>query len=162
LRVDRSKVCDALYTLETITGYGKLQVLPYIPYITDISVEGAGRVWVRHALVDLIRPEQDFVPTNIVFTSDSEVVQMQQIIATKCGTFLSTSNPIVNAKLLLQDGGHRVHLVFPTVSRSRPEIVIRKKLPMPLPIKCYVEAKVLPRAFLRLFKLVICELKERF
>jgi flagellar protein FlaI len=155
LRVDRSKACDALYALKTITGYGKLQVLLDDPYITDISVEGAGRVWVRHALVDLIRPEQDFVPTNIVFASDSEVVQMQQIIATKCGTFLSTSNPIVEAQLPLQDGGHRVHLVFPTVSRNRPEIVIRKKLPVPPHIDMLVEAKVLPRALVELFKLVI-------
>jgi len=153
LGVDRSRACDALYALKTITGYGKLQVLLDDPYITDISVEGAGRVWVR--LVDLIRPEQDFVPTNIAFASDSEVVQMQQIIATKCGTFLSTSNPIVEAQLPLQDGGHRVHLVFPTVSRNRPEIVIRKKLPVPPHIDMLVEAKVLPRALVELFKLVI-------
>jgi hypothetical protein len=32
-----------------------------------------------------------------------------------------------------------VHMVFLTVSKSRPEIIIRKKLPMPLPIECYVE-----------------------
>jgi len=47
-----------------------------------------------------------------------------------------------------------VHVVFPTASKSKPEIVIRKKLPTPLPIECYVEAKVLPRAFASLFKLV--------
>ena len=48
-----------------------------------------------------------------------------------------------------------MHMVFLTVSKSRPEIIIRKKLPMPLPIECYVEAKVLSRAFVSLFKLVI-------
>jgi len=53
-------------------------------------------------------------------------------------------------------------MVFPQCRRTGLGIVIRKKLPMPLPIKCYVEAKVLPRAFVRLFKLVIRELKERF
>jgi type IV secretory pathway ATPase VirB11/archaellum biosynthesis ATPase len=155
LRIDRSRACDVLYALKTITGYGKLQVLLDDPYITDISVEGSGRVWIRHILVDLIRPEQDFAPTNIVFASDSEVVQMQQIIATKCGTFLSTSNPIVETQLPLQDGGHRVHLVFPTVSRNRPEIVVRKKLPTPPHVDMLVEAKVLPRALVELFKLVI-------
>jgi len=155
LRVDRDKACDVLYALKTITGYGKLQVLLDDPYITDISIEGAGRVWVRHSLVDLIRPEQDFVPTNIIYTSDSEVVQMQQIIATKCGTFLSTSNPIVETQLPLPDGGHRVHLVFPTVSRNRPEVVTRKKLPVPPHVDMLVEAKVLPRFLVDLFKLVI-------
>jgi hypothetical protein len=45
---------------------------------------------------------------------------------------------------------------------KNPGIVIRKKLPMPLPIKCYVEAKVLPKAFLKLFNLVIRELKKDF
>jgi type IV secretory pathway ATPase VirB11/archaellum biosynthesis ATPase len=114
-----------------------------------------GRVWIRHTIIDFERPEQDFVPTNIVFNSEGEVVQMQQVIATKCGTYLSTSNPIVDTQLPLSDGGHRVHMVFPTVSKNRPEIVIRKKLPMPPPIEYYVEAKVLPRALVGLFKLVI-------
>ena len=155
LNVKRDYACDVLYALKTITGYGKLQVLLDDPYITDISIEGAGRVWVRHSLVDLIRPEQDFLPTNIYFASDSEVVQMQQVIATKCGTFLSTSNPIVETQLPLLDGGHRIHLVFPTVSRNRPEIVVRKKLPVPPHTDMLVEAKVLPKALVDLFKLVI-------
>jgi flagellar protein FlaI len=155
LGVDRGRASDVLYALRTITGYGKLQVLLDDPYITDISVEGPGRVWIRHTIIDFERPEQDFVPTNIVFNSEGEVVQMQQVIATKCGTYLSTSNPIVDTQLPLSDGGHRVHMVFPTVSKNRPEIVIRKKLPMPPPIEYYVEAKVLPRALVGLFKLVI-------
>jgi hypothetical protein len=53
-------------------------------------------------------------------------------------------------------------MVFPQCRRTSHGIVIRKKLPIPLPIKYYVEAKVLPRAFMRLFKLFIRELKERF
>ena len=132
LGVDRGRASDALYALRTITGYGKLQVLLDDPYITEISVEEPGRVWIRHTIVDFERPEQDFIPTNIVFNSKGEVVQMQQVIATKCGTYLSTSNPIIDTQLPLSDGGHRVHMVFPTVSKNMPEIVIRKKLPMPL------------------------------
>jgi flagellar protein FlaI len=155
LGVERDRAVDALYALKSVTGYGKLQVLLDDPYITDISVEGPGRVWVRHSIVDFERPEQDFIPTNIVFSSDGEVVQMQQVIATKCGTYLSTSNPIVDTQLPLQDGGHRVHMVFPTVSKNRAEIIIRKKLPMPPPMEYYVESKVLPRALVDLFKLII-------
>ena len=155
LGVERGRAVDVLYAWKSVTGYGKLQVLLDDPYITDISVEGPGRVWVRHSIVDFERPEQDFIPTNIVFSSDSEVVQMQQVVATKCGTYLSTSNPIVDTQLPLQDGGHRVHMVFPTVSKNRAEIIIRKKLPMPPSMEYYVESKVLPRALVDLFKLII-------
>lgn len=155
LNIPRDRVADALYVMRSITGYGKLQVLLDDPYIQDISVEGPGRVWVRHSLVEMLKPEQDFVPTNIQLGSVEEVVTLQQIIATKCNTYISTSNPIVDAQLPPGDGGHRVHLVFPTVSQSRPEIVIRKRLPMPPSIDQYVEAGVIPRAIADLFKVVL-------
>ncbi|MEM4430560.1 MAG: type II/IV secretion system ATPase subunit [Thermofilaceae archaeon] len=155
LRIPRDRVADALYVLRTMLGYGKIQVLLDDPYIQDVSIEGPGRVWIRHSLVEMLKPEQDFVPTNIYLSSIDEVVTLQQVIATKCNTYISTSNPVVDAQLPPSDGGHRVHLVFPTVSQGRPEIVIRKRLPAPPSIEQYIEAGVMPRAVAELFKIVL-------
>lgn len=155
LGIPRDRVADALYVLRTMLGYGKIQVLLDDPYIQDISIEGAGRVWIRHSLVEMLKPEQDFAPTNIYLSSIDEVVTLQQVIATKCNTYISTSNPIVDTQLPASDGGHRVHLVFPTVSQFRPEIVIRKRLPAPPSIEQYIEAGVMPRAVAELFRIVL-------
>jgi len=155
LGIPRERVADALYVLRTMLGYGKIQVLLDDPYIQDISIEGPGKVWIRHSLVEMLKPEQDFAPTNIYLSSIDEVVTLQQVIATKCNTFISTSNPIVDTQLPASDGGHRVHLVFPTISQSRPEIVIRKRLQMPPSIEQYIETGVMPRAVADLFKVVL-------
>ncbi|MGC8678995.1 MAG: type II/IV secretion system ATPase subunit [Fervidicoccaceae archaeon] len=155
LKIERERIPDAIYVLRNAVGYGKLQAILDDPYILDLSVEGPGQIWVRHSLVEMLRPEQDFVPTNIIFNSNEEIVMMQQVIATKCNTFISTSNPILDSQLPPKDGGHRVHLVFPTVSHQRPEIVIRKRLPMPPSIEQYIEMKVMPRAVAELLRLVL-------
>ncbi|MEM3711086.1 MAG: hypothetical protein QW453_03450 [Thermoprotei archaeon] len=52
-----------------MTGYGKLQALLDDPYIQDISVEGLGRVWIKYSLIEIFKPEQDFVLTNIYLSS---------------------------------------------------------------------------------------------
>lgn len=155
LKIPRERVPDALYALRSVLGYGKLQVLLDDPYIQDICIEGAGRIWIRHSLIELLKPEQDFTPTNIYLSSIEEVVALQQVIATKCNVYISTSNPIVDAQLPQSDGGHRVHLVFPTISQNRPEVVIRKRMPCPPHLDQLVEAKVLPKAIVDLLKLVI-------
>ncbi len=155
LEIPRERVPEALYALRSVLSYGKLQVLLDDPYIQDICVEGAGRVWVRHSLVEQLKPDQDFAPTNIALSSSEEVVALQQVIATKCNVYISTSNPIVDAQLPQSDGGHRVHLVFPTISQNRPEIVVRKRMPHPPHLDQLVEARVLPKAIVDLLKLAI-------
>jgi len=155
LEIPREEVAKALYVLNSVLGYGKVQVLLDDPFITDISIEGAGSVWIRHSIVESNRPQQDFVRTNISFESDEDVVRLQQVIATKCGTFISTSNPIVDAQLPRRDGGHRVHMVFPTISQARPEIVVRKRMHSPPSIEQQVEAGVLQRGVAEFFKKVL-------
>lgn len=156
LGIDRSRVAEAIYALRSTVGYRQLQVLLDDPYITDISVVGPGNVWVKHSWVEQNFPEADFIKTNIVLSSFEEVAELQQVIATKCSTYTSTSNPIVDAQLPPRDGGHRVHLVAYTISTSRrPEIVIRKKVSTPPPIGRLVEEGVLPDAVAKLFKALI-------
>ena len=154
--IDRSNVAEAIYALRSVTGYGKLQIFLDDPYITDISIVGPGHVWVKHSWVEQKIPEVDFIRTNIVLESFDEVVKLQQLIATKCGTYISTSNPIVDTALPPKDGGHRVHMVAYTISTSRrPEIVIRKKMPNPPSIYHMVNQGVLPKAVADLFKVLI-------
>ncbi len=156
LGIERSMVAEALYALRSVAGYRQLQALLDDPQITDISVVGPGSVWVKHRWVEQNLPEFDFIRTNVVLNSFDEVVELQQTIATKSGTYISTSNPIVDAQLPPKDGAHRVHLVAYTVSTSRrPEIVIRKKLSTPPPMSKLVEEGVLPEAAAKLFKVLI-------
>ncbi|MEM4667172.1 MAG: type II/IV secretion system ATPase subunit [Thermofilum sp.] len=156
LGISREQVPAAAYALRSLVGYRKLQVLLDDPYILDVSLVGPGPVWVRHAWVEQNIPGSDFIRTNIVIPSFEDVVELQQVVATKCGTYLSTSNPIVDAQLPPGDGGHRVHLVSYTISTSRrPEIVIRKKMTSPPPVWRLVEEGVLPKGVAELFRFLI-------
>lgn len=156
LGIDRGRVAEAIYTLRSLVGYRQLQVLLDDPYITDISIVGPGHVWIKHSWVETNIRGSDFIRTNIVLNNLEEVVELQQVIATRCGTYISTSNPIVDAQLPPRDGAHRVHLVSYTISTSRrPEIVIRKKLSTPPPVSRLVEEGVLPKAIADLFKILI-------
>ncbi|MEM0015276.1 MAG: type II/IV secretion system ATPase subunit [Zestosphaera sp.] len=156
LGIGRERVAEAIYVLKSVVGYRQLQVLLDDPYILDISVVGPGPVWVRHSWVEQNSHEQDFIRTNIVVNTLDDVVELQQVIATKCGTYISTSNPIVDTQLPPRDGAHRVHLVAHTISTSRrPEIVIRKKLSTPPPVSRLVEEGVLPDAVAKLFRALI-------
>ena len=156
LGIDRGKVAEAVYALRSLVGYRKLQVLLDDPYVEDISVSGPGYVWVKHSWVEQALPEIDFIRTNIYLGSLDEVVELQQIVATKCGTYISTSNPVVDAQLPPRDGGHRVHLVAYTISTPRrPEIVVRKRMSTPPHMDQLVEQGVLPRAVAELFRVLV-------
>jgi len=156
LGIGRDRVAEAIYALRSLVGYRKLQVLLDDPYVEDISVTGPGYVWVKHAWVEQARPDADFIRTNIALSTLDEVVELQQIVATKCGTYISTSNPVVDTQLPPRDGGHRVHLVAYTISTPRrPEIAIRKRMSSPPHMDALVEQGVLPEAVARLFKILV-------
>lgn len=155
LGIPRREVPTAAYIFRTLTGYKKLQVLLDDPHIIDVSVEGSGFAWVRHKLVEVIAPQADFIQTNIFLSSVDEVIDLQQTIASKCSTYISTSNPIVDTQMPLRDGGHRVHLVSHTVSAKRPEIIIRKRSSIIPHTDVLVEQGVLPRAVAELLKFLI-------
>ncbi|MEM0348495.1 MAG: type II/IV secretion system ATPase subunit [Zestosphaera sp.] len=155
LGISRDEVPAAAYVFKTLTGYKKLQVLLDDPHVIDVSVEGPGPVWVRHKLVETLEPQADFIQTNIFLTSLEEVTELQQTIASRCSTYISASNPIVDTQMPLRDGGHRVHLVSHIVSAKRPEIIIRKKTSVPPHTDVLVEQGVLPRAVAELLKFLV-------
>jgi flagellar protein FlaI len=155
LRIPREQVPEALFALRSVVGYRQLEVFLQDPYVTDIAVNGAGAVWVKHGYLEKY-PNIDFIPSNIYFKTMENIMELQQIIATKCGTYISVSNPIVETQLPPRDGGHRVHLVHHIISTTRrPEIVIRKRMSLPPSIAQMVEQGVLPDAVAKLLKVVV-------
>ncbi|MCY0867799.1 MAG: type II/IV secretion system ATPase subunit [Desulfurococcus sp.] len=154
LGLERSSVPQVLYLLRVLLGFKELQVLLEDPLIEDVSISGVGPVWVRHKLV-CSDPRVDFIKTNIVVDSMEELVELQQQIALRCGTYISTSHPIIDAQLPLEDGGHRVHMVSPTVAQSRPEIVVRKKPSKPPSIKKLVGEGVLPESIAEYIRILM-------
>jgi flagellar protein FlaI len=155
LRVPREKVPEALFALRSAVGYRQLEVFLHDPYVTDISVVGPGPVWVKHSYLEKYA-NVDFIPTNISFRSLEEVVELQQVIATRCNTFISVANPIVETQLPPRDGGHRVHLVHYTISTvNKPEITIRKRPSSPPPVAQLIAQGVMPEALAKLLKVTV-------
>lgn len=155
LKIPRGMISEALFALRSTVGYKQLEVFLQDPYVTDIAINGAGVVWVKHSYLERY-PNIDFIPTNVYLKTMEEVIELQQIIATKCGTYISVSNPIVDTQLPPRDGGHRVHLVHYIISTvRRPEIVIRKRMSVPPSIAQMAEQGVLPESVAKLLKVVI-------
>jgi len=155
MRIPRDMVSEVLFALRSVIGYRQLEVFLQDPYVTDIAINGSGAIWVKHSYLERY-PNIDFIPTNVYLKTVEEVVELQQIIATKCGTYISVSNPIVETQLPPRDGGHRVHLVHYIISTvRRPEIVIRKRMSLPPSIFQMIEQSVLPEAVAKLLKIVI-------
>jgi len=120
---------DVAYALRESLKYRKLQILIDDPYIEDISVVGTGPIWVRHSIVIKDDPLADYIPTNIIIESKLELLQHMSILSERSGRTISKLNPILDANLPEEDGGHRIHLVLPEITGGEGEIVIRKKKP---------------------------------
>ncbi|MDT7887369.1 MAG: type II/IV secretion system ATPase subunit [Desulfurococcales archaeon] len=147
-------VDTAVYLIKERLRYGKIQVLLDDPYVEDISIGGPGPVWIRHKSVVEINPHIDMIRTNIVLSMD-EVLNLQRYISTRCGIYLSKSNPIVDTQLPTVDGGHRVHMVDTIITGERPEISIRKKPMERITIELLIERKSIPRAVAEYLRLVL-------
>jgi hypothetical protein len=60
LKIPRDQVPEALFALRSIVGYRQLEVFLQDPYVTDIAVNGAGAVWVKHGYLEKY-PNIDFI-----------------------------------------------------------------------------------------------------
>jgi len=144
----------SVYLVKERLRYGRIQVLLDDPYVEDISISGPGPVWVRHRSVVEASPQADMIRTNIVLSMD-EVAALQRYISTRCGIYLSRSNPIVDTQLPPADGGHRVHMVDSIVAGERPEISIRKKLRDRVTVEWLIERGSIKRSVAEYLKLVL-------
>jgi len=153
-RIPQDHLDASVYLVKERLRYGKIQVLLDDPYVEDISISGPGPVWVRHKSVVEASPDIDMVRTNIVLSMD-DVVALQRYISTRCGTYLSKSNPIVDTQLPQIDGGHRIHMVGPIVAGERPEISIRKKPRDRVNVDWLIERGSIKRSVAEYLKLIL-------
>jgi len=143
LGVDNELIPLALHMVKKELKYKILQELLEDPYVEDITIVGPGPIWVRHRKVLEIDSEADYIPTNLVIESLEEVLELQKYIAQKAGVHISMSNPIVDAQLPEEDGGHRIHLVGPEITGRKPEITIRKRINRAISIRELITQNVL-------------------
>ncbi|MEM3830970.1 MAG: type II/IV secretion system ATPase subunit [Sulfolobales archaeon] len=143
------------YILKEELGYKKLQVFLEDPYVEDISISGVGPIWVRHSFITSIDPRVDLVRSNVRIENISELIEIQQLIASKVGKAISHVNPILDIQLPTEDGGHRVHLVGPSVAGERIEVTIRKNILRKITIDDLIRREMINEAVAEYFRELI-------
>lgn len=101
--------------LDDMLGLGPLEPLIADDTVTEIMVNGAGRVYVeRQGSLQL---------TGLSFRDDAHVLNVATRIVADVGRRIDETSPLVDARL--RDGS-RVHVVIPPLSVDGPAITIRK------------------------------------
>ena len=101
--------------LDEMLGFGPLEPLLADESVTDILVNGAGKVWVERAgKLEL---------TAVRFRDDRHVMNIAQRIVTGVGRRVDETTPLADARL---PDGSRVNIVIPPLAIDGPSISIRK------------------------------------
>jgi len=107
------------YVLRDVVGYGFIDVLIRDPNVEEIGFVGLGPVQVVHRDV----ADQLWISTNISIESEDEAARFVQRLAQKCGRYISTAFPMIEAP---SPEKHRFALNLGDVSGKGPGFVIRK------------------------------------
>ncbi len=108
------------YVLRDVVGYGIIDVPIRDPNVEDVTVPGTGvPIHVVHRNV----AEPHWIPTNIVIESDEEGARYVQRLAQKCGRYVSTAFPFVEAP---SPEKHRIVVYLSDISGRGPGFTIRK------------------------------------
>jgi len=100
---------------DEVLGYGPLQPLLADPKVTEIMVNGPGKVWVeRSGRLQL---------SDVTFRDDDHVLRIIERIILPIGRRIDESSPMVDARL---PDGSRVNAVIPPLSLDGPTLTIRK------------------------------------
>lgn len=98
-----------------VLGYGPLEPLLARDDITDIMVNGAGRVFIEvNGKVQL---------TNVRFRDNGQLMNICQRIVSQVGRRVDESSPICDARL---PDGSRVNVIAPPLALDGPTLTIRK------------------------------------
>ena len=116
------------YIMRDVIGYGYIDVPMRDPLVEEISMEGPG---VPVAIVHRDVSNYTWLDTNIVIPSEEEAAIFVQKLAQKCGKYISTAFPILEARSL---EGHRIALALGEVSGRGSSFTIRKFPEKPLTI----------------------------
>jgi len=116
------------YIMRDVIGYGYIDVPMRDPLVEEISMEGP-RVPV--AVVHREVTKYTWIDTNIVIPTEEEAAVFVQKLAQKCGKYISTAFPILEAR---SPEGHRTALILEEVSGRGSSFTIRKFPEKPLTI----------------------------
>ncbi len=110
---DRARIVTEI--ADQVLGYGPLQPLLDRDDISDIMVNGAGRVFIEVAG----KTQQ----TDVVFDNDEQLLNICQRIVSAVGRRVDESSPICDARLA---DGSRVNVIAPPLAIDGPTLTIRK------------------------------------
>ena len=110
---DRTRLVDEV--VNQVLGYGPLQPLLERDDISDIMVNGAGRIF--------IEVNGKTMETDIHFDSNEELLNICQRIVSAVGRRVDESSPICDARL---PDGSRVNVIAPPLSIDGAALTIRK------------------------------------
>ena len=100
---------------DDLLGYGPIQSLLEDPSITEIMVNGPGKIYIER--------NGKLVKTNITFENDDHVLRIIDRIILPLGRRIDSDSPTVDARL---PDGSRVNAIIPPVAIDGPSITIRK------------------------------------
>ena len=115
---------------DRVAGLGSLASLLGSDDITDVLVNGPGRVWVEQ--------QGSLVETDVVIGED-EIRRIVERITAPSGRRVDLRNPIVDLRLL---DGSRAHVVLPPVAVDGPYLTIRRFGPHVVPLGDFAPAEV--------------------
>jgi pilus assembly protein CpaF len=107
-------LADAGFVAAEIVGAGPLEPLLREPGVTDVLVNGAGRVWVDRGT--------GVEPAEVVFPDEAAVRRVAQRLISAAGRRLDAAMPYADARLA---DGTRVHAVIPPLSPQGTCISLR-------------------------------------
>ena len=101
--------------LAAVRGLGPLEALLADPDVSDVMVNGPGRVWVERRG----RLEQ----SGVTFDSDADVMRLIERAVAPLGLRIDVSSPYVDARLA---DGSRLHASIPPIAVDGPCLAIRR------------------------------------
>ncbi|HLC02872.1 MAG TPA: CpaF family protein [Anaerolineales bacterium] len=112
-RADRARLLD--WVLADILGYGPLEPLLNDETITEVMVNGAGKVYIeRQGLIER---------TDVRFEDEAHLLRIIDRIVSPLGRRVDESSPMVDARL---PNGYRVNATIPPLALDGPSLTIRK------------------------------------
>lgn len=104
-----------LEVMDEIFGLGPIEEFLRDPFITDILVNGAKKIYIeRHGRLER---------TDATFRDDDHLMQVIQRIAARVGRRIDESSPMLDARLL---DGSRVNAIIPPLSLRGPSMSLRR------------------------------------
>jgi pilus assembly protein CpaF len=116
--------------MDEIFGLGPLEEFLRDPTISDILVNGPGKVYIER--------QGRLEGTDAVFRDDAHLIHVIQRIAARVGRRIDESSPMLDARL--QDGS-RVNAIIPPLALDGPALSIRRFGARPIEIDTLIQLK---------------------